>query len=242
MQKNYESTHALITGASRGLGRALALELAARGARVSLVARHPEALEAVVREIRAAGGRAEAYADDIGDKRAPHRIAAVATDAFGPVDWLVNNASSLGPVPLRDLVETSSEALAEVLETNVLGPFRLTKLVLGPMLLRGAGTVLNVSSDAAVSAYATWGAYGVSKAALDHLGRIWAEETAETGVRLLAVDPGEMDTTMHADAMPDADRTTLARPEIVARDIATWLARSDVKSGTRVSFATGALR
>ena len=94
----------------------------------------------------------------------------------------------------------------------------------------------------AVSAYATWGAYGVSKAALDHLGRIWAEETAETGVRLLAVDPGEMDTTMHADAMPDADRTTLARPEIVARDIATWLARSDVKSGTRVSFATGALR
>jgi NAD(P)-dependent dehydrogenase (short-subunit alcohol dehydrogenase family) len=103
------------------------------------------------------------------------------------------------------------------------------------MVLRGWGTFVFISSDAAVEAYPTWGAYGASKAALDHLGRIWAEELAGTGVRVVAVDPGEMDTRMHADAVPDADRSALASPDDVARRIVQGL--RGVRSGARVSAA-----
>ena len=102
---------------------------------------------------------------------------------------------------------------------NLVGPFRLTKVLGGSMAMRGRGVVVHVSSDAAVSAYPRWGAYGVSKAAQDHLNRTLAAEMGEAGVRFLAIDPGEMDTQMHADAMPDADRSTLARPGDVAAKI-----------------------
>src|SRR6185369_17167166 len=117
-----------------------------------------------------------------------------------------NNASTLGPVPLRLLLDTDCEDLEQALAVNLVGPFRLTKVVLGQMVLRGRGLVVNVTSDAALEAYPRWGAYGASKAALEQLGRVWAAELQETGVRVLAVDPGEMDTRMHADAIPDADR------------------------------------
>ena len=103
-----------------------------------------------------------------------------------------------------------------MLEVNLVGPFRLTKAIAGGMALRGRGLVVNVTSDASISAYASWGAYSVSKAALDHLARVWAAELAESGVRFLTVDPGEMDTAMHAEAMPEADRATLADPAAVA--------------------------
>jgi NAD(P)-dependent dehydrogenase (short-subunit alcohol dehydrogenase family) len=219
-----KSSAAIITGASRGLGRALAEELASRGARVVLVARGKDALERVAEDIRARGGVAHAIAEDIADKRAPHRIAAIAADLVGPIDLLVHNASTLGPVPLRTLLETDCEDLAAVLETNVVGPFRLSKIVAGSMALRGRGTVVHVSSDAAVNGYPTWGAYGVSKAAFDQLARVWSAELEPQGVHFLSVDPGEMDTQMHADAMPDADRATLARPEAVAKKIVARLA------------------
>jgi NAD(P)-dependent dehydrogenase (short-subunit alcohol dehydrogenase family) len=120
-----------------------------------------------------------------------------------------------------------------VLETNVVGPFRLTKALLGSMQLREEGIVVNISSDAAVSAYSGWGAYSVSKAALDHLGRIWAEETAGTGVRFLSVDPGEMDTVMHEEALPGSDRATLARPEDVAARLVALLESGGFRSGER---------
>ena len=150
---------------------------------------------------------------------------------------LVNAASTLGPTPLPLLLDTECEDFARVLEVNVLGPFRLSKLVLGSMALRGEGVVINVSSDAAVEAYPGWGAYGASKAALDQLGRIWAAELPG-GVRVLTVDPGEMDTRMHADAMPDADRTTLARPEAVAaRVVALLRDPTRAPSGARLSAA-----
>ena len=237
-----ENASVVITGGSRGLGRALGQALAAAGAQVALVARESEELRQAVAEIRAAGGRAHAIAADLGDKEEIAAIAGQAAALLGPVDILVNNASTLGPVPLRALVDTDCEDLERALSVNLLGAFRLTKALLGPMLLRGAGVVLNISSDAAVAAYPGWGAYGASKAALDHLTRIWAAELAGTGVRMLAVDPGEMDTAMHAAAMPDADRATLLRPEAVAARLVSLLAGQSTSAAAtpRLSLAEAA--
>jgi NAD(P)-dependent dehydrogenase (short-subunit alcohol dehydrogenase family) len=216
---NIQGQGALITGASRGLGRALAEQLAARGARVALVARDPGPLGDVVAAIRGRGGDAHAVAGDISDKTAIHRIAGQAQGLIGEIAIAIHNASTLGPTPLRLLLDTECEDLAAVLETNLVGPFRLTKVLAGAMAIRGAGVIVHVSSDAAVEPYPRWGAYGASKAAQDHLSRILAAELDGTGVRVLAVDPGEMDTAMHAAAIPDADRATLQAPAAVAARI-----------------------
>ncbi len=208
-------SNALVTGASRGLGAALARRLAEKGARVVAVAQGAAALEDVVAGIRAAGGDAHAVPADIGDKEAIHPLAGAAAALVGPIDLLIHNASTLGRVPLVPLLDTECEDLERVLAVNLVGPFRLTKAIAGGMAIRGGGTVVHVSSDAAVTPYARWGAYGVSKAALDHLGRIWAEELPH--VRFVSFDPGEMRTRMHADAMPEADPATLADPDDVAR-------------------------
>lgn len=228
-----KDTATLITGASRGLGRALSILLAQEGARVVMVARDPVALDAAVAEVRARGGTAFGIAADIGNKQQSYAIAGEAAALVGPVDLLIHNASTLGPTPLPLLLDTECEDLAHVLEVNLIGPFRLSKIIAGSMALRGGGTILHVSSDAAVSAYPRWGAYGVSKAALDHLSRTWAAELADSGVRILAVDPGEMATQMHADAIPDADPATLATPDAVAARITDML-RRDPPSGTRI--------
>jgi len=225
----------LITGASQGLGAALAESLARAGARVALIARGSEALEKTAARIRAAGGEAHALPADVADKRAVHGIAGAAAALVGPIELLVHNASTLGSVPLPLLLDTECEDLEAVLQTNLVGPFRLTKIVAGAMALRGSGLVVHVSSDAAVAAYPRWGAYGVSKAALDHLNRIWAAELQQAGVRFLSVDPGEMDTAMHAQAMPEADRSQLAQPEAVAVRIAGMIAGSErIESGSRL--------
>jgi NAD(P)-dependent dehydrogenase (short-subunit alcohol dehydrogenase family) len=226
----------VITGAGQGLGRALALALGTRGARLALVARTAAALEAVAAEVAALGGEAHVVPGDVGEKEAIHRIAGHAMAALGGVDVLVHAASTLGHVPLRALADTECEALERALAVNVLGPFRLTRALLGPMRLAGAGLVIMVSSDAAVEAYPNWGAYGASKAALDHLARVWSAELHETGVRVLVVDPGEMDTAMHADAMPDADRATLAAPAAVAERFVDLIAHAaTVTPGHRVA-------
>ncbi len=229
---------ALVTGASKGLGAALGEELARAGARVALVARGADELERAAARIRAAGFEAHALPADVGDKRAVHGIAGAAAALVGPIEVLVHGASTLGPTPLRLLLDTDCEDLERVLQTNLVGPFRLTKIVAGAMALRGSGLVVHVSSDAAVGAYPRWGAYSVSKAAQDHLNRLWAVELAGTGVRFLSVDPGEMDTEMHAAAMPEADRAGLARPEHVARQIARLIAEAGrIESGARLAVA-----
>ncbi|MCC7536289.1 MAG: SDR family oxidoreductase [Deltaproteobacteria bacterium] len=231
----------LITGASRGLGEALAREVGGRGARVVLVARDGAAVEAVAQDIRAHGGEAWSIAADVADKDAVHRVTGLATALAGPIDVLVHNASTLGPVPLSLLLDTDCEDLERAFAVNVVGPFRWTKVLAGSMALRGGGLVVHVSSDAAVEAYPTWGAYGASKAALDHLTRIWAAELEGTGVRFLGVDPGEMDTRMHAEAMPDADRSKLARPADVARAVADRIERAgESQSGARVALSASA--
>jgi NAD(P)-dependent dehydrogenase (short-subunit alcohol dehydrogenase family) len=231
-------TSALVTGASRGLGAALAKELARRGAKVVLVAREREPLEEVARAIVAAGGEAHALPADIGDKQAVVPLAGAAAALVGPIDLLVHNASTLGPTPLRLLFDTECEDLERVLEVNLIGPFRLSKIIGGAMALRRRGLIVHVTSDASVSGYPGWGAYGVSKAALDHLGRSWAAELEGTGVRVWSVDPGEMNTRMHADAVPDADPSTLLDPAVVAGRIADMIAHAQrIPSGARLEAA-----
>jgi NAD(P)-dependent dehydrogenase (short-subunit alcohol dehydrogenase family) len=223
----------LITGASRGLGRALATEFASRGARVALVAREAGPLNDVVATLRGRGFDVHAIAGDIADKSATHKIAGQAAALIGEIDIAIHNASTLGPTPLRLLLDTECEDLAHVLETNLVGPFRLTKVLAGAMALRGRGTIVHISSDAAVEAYPRWGAYGISKAAQDHLSRILAAELDGTGVRVVAIDPGEMDTVMHRDAIPDADPKTLQRPEDVAKRIVELVANGTTETRVR---------
>jgi NAD(P)-dependent dehydrogenase (short-subunit alcohol dehydrogenase family) len=150
---------------------------------------------------------------------------------------LVNNASSLGPVPLALLADTECEELADALAANLVGPFRLTKALLGSLTAsarerRGsAALIVNISSDAAVTPYAGWGAYGASKAALLHLSRIWNEELAEHGVRVVSFDPGDMDTPLHALAVPDADPASLKRPGDAARELIATIAAEVAAEG-----------
>jgi NAD(P)-dependent dehydrogenase (short-subunit alcohol dehydrogenase family) len=223
-----EGRGALVTGGSRGLGAALGRELARAGARVALVARGGEELARVAAAIRAEGGEAHALPADVGDKRDIHRLSGAASALVGPIDLLVHNASTLGPTPLRLLLDTECEDLERVLQVNLVGPFRLTRALAGGMALRGGGLVVHVTSDAGTAAYAGWGAYGVSKAGLDHLARIWDAELRAHGVRFLTVDPGEMDTLMHAQAMPGADRSLLARPADAARRILERIRAADL--------------
>jgi NAD(P)-dependent dehydrogenase (short-subunit alcohol dehydrogenase family) len=226
----------LVTGGSRGLGAALGAELARLGARVVLVARGEVALEESVQRIRSRGGEAHGLTADVGSKESVYPLVGAAAALVGPLDVVIHNASILGPTPLRELSETECEDVTRVLEVNLLGPLRLTKAVVGSMVLRGQGVVVGISSDAAVEGYPGWGAYGVSKAALDHLLRIWATELRDSGVRFLSVDPGEMDTAMHAEAMPESDRSTLKKPAEVAAHIADLVESVDpLPSGARVA-------
>jgi NAD(P)-dependent dehydrogenase (short-subunit alcohol dehydrogenase family) len=226
----------LVTGASRGLGAALVQELARRGAKVAAVARSEAELARVVEAANGEGGQAHAIVADVADKDATYAISGSAAALVGPVDVVVHNASTLGPVPLAPLLDTDCEDLERALAVNVVGPFRLTKALAGSMAVRGGGLVVHVTSDAAVEAYPAWGAYGASKAAFDHLTRVWAEELRPFGVRFLSVDPGEMDTLMHADAVPDADRSTLAKPADVARRIAEIVATASLRpTGSRIA-------
>lgn len=232
----------LITGASRGLGAALARVLARQGARLALVARGEKALDEVAGAIRAAGGEAHAIAADVGAKDEVYPIAGAAAALVGDIEVVVHNASDLGPVPLALLADTECEELERVLAVNVVGPFRLTRALAGPMLLRQRGLVVHVSSDAATSAYPRWGPYGASKAALDQLARVWAAELEGSGVRFFGVDPGEMDTAMHAAAMPDADRSTLANPKEIAGKLAQMIGDDAIPNGARLEAAAWGTR
>ena len=208
-----------VTGGTSGLGLALVKTLRDRGAAVAFVARQPQRVGDVAREHPGAHG----IAGDVSRKDETYPLALRITAALGGLDVLINNASSLGPVPLALLADTECEDLETALATNLVGPFRLTKALLGAL---GAAAregrpaiVINIISDAAVTPYAGWGAYGASKAAVLHLSRIWDEELQAHGVRVRAIDPGDMDTPLHALAVPDADPASLKRPADAAREI-----------------------
>jgi len=200
------------------------------------------ALAAVAREAAAIGARTLVVTADVSQRRDVERLAATALDRFGRVDILVNNASALGPTPMPFLSDYPPDAWEVVLRTNVSGPFLLTRALVGQMIARGAGSVINVSSDAGVVGYPAWGAYGVSKAALDQLTRTWAAELEGTGVRVNSVDPGDMDTAMKRASEPDGDAGAWASPEAVTA-VFLWLAAdaSSPVSGQRFEaqrFAT----
>jgi NAD(P)-dependent dehydrogenase (short-subunit alcohol dehydrogenase family) len=209
-----------ITGGTSGLGLALVRELRRRGAAVAFVARTADRVQAVAAGIPGTAG----IVGDVSRKDDIYPIALQVTAALGGLDVLVNNASSLGPVPLVPLADTDCEDLEAALAANLVGPFRLTKALLGALAASGREArgpmIVNVSSDAAVNPYPTWGAYGASKAALLHLSRIWREELIELGIDVVSIDPGDMDTPLHALAIPDADPSTLKRPDQAAAEIA----------------------
>jgi NAD(P)-dependent dehydrogenase (short-subunit alcohol dehydrogenase family) len=221
----------LITGASRGLGRALALEFARRGARLILNSRSSSAAElaGTDRAVRALGAAVLSIVADVSDRADVGRLAGESLAHFGRVDVLINNASALGPTPMPYLVDYPVEDFEQVLGTNVTGPFMLTRALVGQMLTHGAGAIINVSSDAGVVGYPQWGAYGVSKAALDHLTRTWAAELHGTGVRVNSVDPGSMDTLMHRLAEPTEDPAQWAKPEDVTA-VFVYLASDEAAS------------
>jgi NAD(P)-dependent dehydrogenase (short-subunit alcohol dehydrogenase family) len=221
-----------VTGGTSGLGLALVDLLHAQGARVAFVARHRDRVEQVAREHPGTHG----IVGDVASKDDIYPVALQILGELGGLDLLINNASDLGSMPLALLGDTQCEDLERALATNVIGPFRLAKALLGALAAsaregRGA-VVLNVSSDAAINAYPTWGAYSASKAALRHLTHIWDAEIAEQGVRFLSIDPGDMDTPMHAAAVPDADRSTLKRPEDAARELLAAIADALTLKGT----------
>lgn len=213
-----------ITGGTSGLGLALVRQLLDQGAEVAYAARRRDGVERVRSELPGAHG----IVGDVSRKDEIYPIAIQILGALAGLDVLVNNASSLGPVPLVPLADTECEDLEAALATNVLGPFRLTKALLGSLAASAregrAPLVVNISSDAAVTPYPGWGAYGASKAALHHLSRIWNEELAAEGIRVVSVDPGDMDTPLHALAVPDADRSQLKSPEAAAREIVDLIA------------------
>jgi NAD(P)-dependent dehydrogenase (short-subunit alcohol dehydrogenase family) len=207
-----------VTGGTSGLGLALVKQLKAEGVHVAFVARSADDVERVATETGAVG-----IVGDVGRKGDTYPMALQITGNLGGLDVLINNASSLGPTPLTPLADTDCEDLEEALSVNVVGPFRLTKALFGALAASAregrGGTVINISSDAALNAYPEWGAYGASKAALRHMTAIWDEESRETGVRFLSIDPGDMDTPLHALADPDADRATLKRPADSATEV-----------------------
>jgi len=207
----------LITGASRGLGRALALEFGRRGAMLVINSRSASAadLAQTESELKALGAQVLSVVADVSIRGDVERLAGEALAHFGRVDVLINNASALGPTPMPYLIDTPIDDFEAVLRTNTLGPFILTRALVGQMIARGSGVIINVSSDAGVVGYASWGAYGVSKAALDHLTRTWATEVEGTGVRVNSVDPGDMNTRMKRASDPQGDDTDWADPATV---------------------------
>jgi NAD(P)-dependent dehydrogenase (short-subunit alcohol dehydrogenase family) len=200
---------ALITGASRGLGQALARELSARGWSLVLDARGAKALDETVSSL--AGGPVVAV---VGDVSSPdHRAElAAAVAQVGRLDLLVNNASHLGPSPQPALADYPLDELALVYEVDVLAPVALTQLAL-PWLRDSSGVLINVTSDAAVEAYEGWGGYGSAKAALDQITAVLAVE--QPGIRCYAFDPGDMRTQMHQQAFPGEDISDRPEPATV---------------------------
>ena len=221
----------LVSGASRGLGRAIALEFGRQGASLVITSRLTSAKELAEteRQLKMMGAPVLSVAADISQRADVERLAGEALMRFARVDVLVNNASALGTTTMPYLVDYPIEDFNTVMQTNLAGPFMLTRALAGAMLERGSGSIINVSSDAGVVGYPTWGAYGVSKAALYQLTRTWAAELEGSGVRVNSVDPGDLDTDMKRASEPDGDATQWAKPE--TRTAAFVYLASDASAG-----------
>ncbi|WP_059170567.1 SDR family NAD(P)-dependent oxidoreductase [Bacillus sp. FJAT-27445] len=208
--------HVMITGASRGLGKALTLAFAKQGARLAICARNEKALlEAKIEAEQAGATEVLAIRADISIARDVERFVALTEERFSHIDVLINNASILGPSPMPLLLDFPEEDFADVLRINTMSTFLVTRRVLPVMLQRDSGSIINVTSEAGNTGYAGWGAYGISKFAVEGLTETWADELSETGVRVNMVDPGEMNTEMHRLAVPDCDYELADPSEVV---------------------------
>jgi NAD(P)-dependent dehydrogenase (short-subunit alcohol dehydrogenase family) len=213
----YEAGHvAILTGGSRGLGKALARELLGSGVHVIIDGRDVAVLDAARCEL-AKFGSVTAIAGDVSEREHAHALLAAAND-LGRLDLLVNNASTLGEVPLPRVDQLSYDTFRALFDVNVYAPIHLSQHALR-LMQRAAGptTIVNITSDAGIEAYPTWGGYGSTKAALEHVSRVLASELEGTRVRVLVADPGDMNTQMHRDAIPDADPNELRDPVDSAR-------------------------
>jgi NAD(P)-dependent dehydrogenase (short-subunit alcohol dehydrogenase family) len=217
---------AVVTGASRGLGRALATALATRGWQLVIDARDPAALAATV-EALSATTRVTGLPGDVTDPAHRQALAAAVGTNGDRLDLLVNNAGVLGPSPLVPLAEHPLDALEHVYAVNTFAPLALVQLLL-PALVRAGGQVVNLTSDAAVEAYPGWGGYGSAKAALDQMSAVLAAELPE--IRVHAFDPGDMATDMQQQAYPGEDISDRAQPVAVVPALLR-LIDEDVASG-----------
>ncbi|HEV2912530.1 MAG TPA: SDR family oxidoreductase [Pyrinomonadaceae bacterium] len=219
----------LITGASRGLGRSLAIEYAREGAAaLSLVARSSGHLKEVSERVREAGPatRLLLIEADLQHQEEIERVVATTLSEFGGrLDVLVNNASAIGPTPLPYLLDYPLEDFRSVLDTNLIAPFLLIKKAL-PAMVEHGGSIINVTSDAGQTGYPGWGAYGISKFGLEGMSQTWAAELDGSDVRINVVDPGEMNTAMHRAAEPEEDPNQWASPEEVT-EVFVYLASDE---------------
>jgi NAD(P)-dependent dehydrogenase (short-subunit alcohol dehydrogenase family) len=238
VMKKLTGKNILITGASQGLGRAMALRFAREGAAgLSLVARHTDQLDAVRDEVRKTAPNIDIVVieADVSKSRDLERMVATTLSQFkGSLDVLINNASTIGPSPMPNLLDYPVEDFRTVLDTNLIGPFLLIKNALPSMIERG-GSIINVTSDAGQVGYPGWGAYGISKFGLEGMSQTWASELEETGVRVNWVDPGNMNTAMHRAAEPEEDPSEWANPADVT-DVFVFLASDESKDVTGKRF------
>jgi NAD(P)-dependent dehydrogenase (short-subunit alcohol dehydrogenase family) len=229
--------HVLITGASKGLGRQLALDFACEGAAaLSLCARNLNSLLTLKHEINkiAPDSNVIVVEADMSRPADIERLFAVTLNEFrGRLDVLINNASALGPAPMPFLLDYPFEDFQTVLNTNLVGPYLATREAL-PAMFESGGSIINVTSDAGIVGYPGWGAYGISKFGLEGMSRTWAAELGETEVRVNLVDPGNMNTAMHRAAEPDEDPRQWADPADVT-EVFIYLASDESKgiSGRR---------
>ncbi|HYY48739.1 MAG TPA: SDR family oxidoreductase [Thermoplasmata archaeon] len=223
---------AMITGASRGLGRVLAGFLAKQGYALIITARGEAPLQSAAEEFAATGASVVSIPGDLRDEGHRRNLVEAALRA-GRLDLLVNNASELGDTPLAPLVEASRTRFRDVLEVNTLAPLALVQEAL-PLLVRSRGLVVNISSDAALGGYPGWGVYGATKAALDLVSKTLAAELRDRGVAVVSVDPGDMRTRMHQDAYPGQDISDRPLPDVTLPFWAWLLAQDPMRvSGMR---------
>lgn len=225
----------MITGASKGLGKALTLAFAKEGAKLAICSRSAENLLKVKKAAESLGAEVLAVTADISLSRDVERFVAISEEVYGQIDVLINNASILGPSPMPLLLDYPEEDFAEVLRVNAVSPFLVTRRVIPGMLERNEGSVINVTSEAGHTGFAGWGAYGISKFAVEGLTQTWADELSDTNVRVNMVDPGEMNTEMHQLAVPDCDYP-LAEPEDVV-GIFLYLASDEAAGANGKRFA-----
>ncbi|HEV3090012.1 MAG TPA: SDR family NAD(P)-dependent oxidoreductase [Candidatus Cybelea sp.] len=203
---------AIVTGGSRGLGKALARELLDKGLHVIIDARDAAELERARLELAAVSrGELRAIAGDVSDVEHAHALVAAA-QGMGRLDLLVNNASTLGRVPLPRIAQLDRTTFDALFDVNVFAPIHLIQHALPLLAQSETATIVNVTSDAGVEGYPTWGGYGATKAALEHVSRVLATELEGGTTRVLVFDPGDMNTQMHRDALPGADPSQLCDP------------------------------